>query len=156
MKAYFATFKLLGQSIVGSDFIILVAAMLTLFSLLATLWGKRNIKSRQASWKRKKNSNFTKFLMKSTNKFYTVFTTMITVFPLLGMLGTVFGLMGLDLSDGAQMDNIRTNFFVALTSTAWGIIFAVIFKLLNAFVEDDVEEQIEIAKKLLETDENLE
>ena len=51
---------------------------------------------------------------------YALFTTMITIFPLLGMFGTVAGLLGLDFDD---LENIKNNFFVALTSTAWGIIF---------------------------------
>lgn len=56
---------------------------------------------------------------------------MISIFPLLGMLGTVIGLLGLDLASG-DMDNIKNNFFIALTSTAWGIIFSVIFKVAHA------------------------
>ena len=78
-----------------------------------------------------------------------LFVTMISIFPLLGMLGTVIGLLGLDLASG-DMDNIKNNFFIALTSTAWGIIFSVIFKIAHAWISDDVEEQIEIAKKLAE------
>mgnify|MGYP003299639100 CR=1 FL=1 len=73
--------------------------------------------------------------------------TVISVFPLLGMFGTVIGLLGLDLTTG-DMENIRTNFFIALTSTAWGIIFSVIFKVFHAVIADFVEEQIELSKKL--------
>ena len=80
---------------------------------------------------------------------YTLFVTFISIFPLLGMFGTVCGLLGLDLSAG-DMENIKNNFFMALTSTAWGIIFSVIFKIVHAYYADDIEEQIEIAKKLSE------
>lgn len=57
---------------------------------------------------------------------YNLFTNGISIFPLLGMFGTVAGLLGLDLI-GGDMGNIRNNFFMALTSTAWGIIFSVFF-----------------------------
>ena len=95
---------------------------------------------------------FSKYLLDGTSRFYTLFVTMISIFPLLGMLGTVVGLLGLDLESG-DMNNIKNNFFIALTSTAWGIVFSVIFKLIHAFIADDVEEQIEIAKKLSEESE---
>ena len=72
---------------------------------------------------------------------------MITIFPLLGMLGTVSGLLGLDLANG-DMDNIKNNFFIALTSTAWGIVFSVIYKIINALFSSGIEEQIENAKQL--------
>ena len=55
------------------------------------------------------------------------------------MLGTVFGLLGLDLTNG-DMSNIRDNFFIALTSTAWGIIFSVFFKIFDALLNEDVED----------------
>ena len=70
----------------------------------------------------------------------------------MGMLGTVFGLLGLDLVNG-NMENIKENFFIALTSTAWGIIFSIFFKYINAVIEDFVEEQIDVAKKL--SDDNI-
>jgi len=107
------------------------------------------IKNRAADWKNVKNKPFTKFLVYCLSRLYTLFTTMITLFPLLGMLGTVCGLLGLDLAPD-NMDNIKNSFFLALTSTAWGIIFSVIFKVLNAFISDGVDEQITIAKKLSE------
>ena len=53
--------------------------------------------------------------------FYTLFTTFISIFPLLGMFGTVQALVGLDLT--GEMDGVKQHFFEALTSTAWGIIF---------------------------------
>ena len=63
------------------------------------------------------------------------------------MLGTVFGLLGLDLASG-DMENIKNNFFIALTSTAWGIIFSVFFKILDAVFLDDIEKQVESAMNL--------
>ena len=149
MGMYTNTFRMLGNSLRGNDFLILIAAIVTLFFMISSISMARAIKSRTKEWKEQKNIPFSRFLVRHLNKSYTMFTTMITIFPLLGMLGTVFGLLGLDLAAG-DMENIKNNFFIALTSTAWGIIFSVIFKLINAFISDFLEEQIEIAKKLAE------
>ena len=73
---------------------------------------------------------------------YNIFTAGISIFPLLGMFGTVSGLLGLDLVAG-DMTNIRNNFFMALTSTAWGILFSIGFKLLYAVSENFFNERIE-------------
>lgn len=52
----------------------------------------------------------------------------ITIFPLLGMLGTVIGLLG---SAGSEADDI-SNFLTALTTTFWGIVMSVITKGIEA------------------------
>ena len=65
------------------------------------------------------------------------------------MFGTVAALLGLDLSAG-DMTNIKNNFFLALTSTAWGIIFSIIFKILHAWKEYYFEKKIEESTKLME------
>lgn len=149
MGIYIDAFYKLKESILGNDFLILLAALVALTFMLTTLALANSIKRRTKEWKKNKNAKFSKFLLRGTSRFYTLFVTMISIFPLLGMLGTVIGLLGLDLASG-DMNNIKTNFFVALTSTAWGIIFSVIFKVLHAWIADNVEEQIEIAKKLAE------
>lgn len=90
---------------------------------------------------------FSKFLNSWLNVTYTLFITFISIFPLLGMLGTVMALLGLDLSVG-DMTNIKNNFFDALTSTAWGIIFSVFFKIIHAPFANYIENQIEDSKKM--------
>lgn len=83
---------------------------------------------------------------------YTVFVTSISLFPLFGMLGTVISLIELGnvfQMDGADMNGIKSEFFLALTSTAWGIIFSLAFKFINAFAQPPIENQIEKAKKIL-------
>ncbi len=77
------------------------------------------------------------------NSNYTLFITLISIFPLLGMLGTVIALLGLDMSTAEAISNAKNNFFGALTSTAWGIIFAVVFKIINARMFADVEDLIQ-------------
>ncbi len=74
------------------------------------------------------------------NKTYIMITSFITIFPLLGMFGTVASLLVLDMS--SDFDAIRDNFFTALTSTAWGIIFAVIFKIVDAVLLSAKTEQV--------------
>ena len=86
------------------------------------------------------------------NTQYTLFITLISIFPLLGMLGTVLALLGLDMSSAEAISNAKNNFFSALTSTAWGIIFAVVFKIVNAKffadVEDLIQRHLALIKKL--------
>ena len=80
---------------------------------------------------------------------YTFFIGIITIFPLLGMLGTVVALIavGANFQNGSNIDVGK--FFLALTSTAYGIIFSIIFKLLNFAVQPFIENQISKAKAVL-------
>ena len=86
------------------------------------------------------------------NSSYTLFITLISIFPLLGMLGTILALLGLDMSSAEAISNAKNNFFSALSSTAWGIIFAVTFKIINARffadVEDLIQRHLSLIKKL--------
>lgn len=84
---------------------------------------------------------------------YTVFIVLISLFPLAGMLGTVSALVTLDIS-GAT-DALKDNFFQALDTTGMGLIFAIFFKFVNAFLQPHIEACIAKAKRLLEKgDEN--
>lgn len=149
MEMYANAWNLLLKSITHNDFLILIAAIITVIFFVLTLAAKHAVITRIKEWKTKRNEKLSYIWFRALSFFYTIFTTMITIFPLLGMLGTVCGLLGLDLANG-NMENIKTNFFIALTSTAWGIIFSVLFKLLNSVIADGVEQQIENAKKLSE------
>ncbi|MBO4457398.1 MAG: MotA/TolQ/ExbB proton channel family protein [Butyrivibrio sp.] len=150
MRSYGDTLKLLLASIVTNDIIILIAAIVAVCLLVLTVVLSRLLRKSCGDAK-KKNKRIPKFWVSYTNMSYNIFITMISIFPLLGMLGTVFGLLGLDLASG-DMDNIKNNFFIALTSTAWGIIFSVIFKILHAVIASGVEEVLEIAKPMIEED----
>ena len=79
---------------------------------------------------------------------YTIFIVMISLFPLMGMFGTVSALLTLDIS-GATED-LKSNFFQALDTTGMGLIFAILFKFVNAFFQSHIEECIAKAKKSLE------
>lgn len=67
---------------------------------------------------------------------YALFTNLTAIFPLLGILGTVISLLPMVMS----MSNLTDNFFAALTSTFWGLIFAIGFKLCDAFLSSRIED----------------
>lgn len=65
---------------------------------------------------------------------YIFFLNLVAVFPLMGLLGTVLALI-------PMVEALETNFFfMALTSTFWGIVFAIVFKILNGPLQALVEE----------------
>ena len=135
------------QSISSNDYYLGIAAIITLVLLVLSLIFARAISKRLVMWRANRNVSFSRFLNSSLNISYTLFTTFISLFPLLGLFGTVTALLGLDLSAG-DMVNIKNNFFNALTSTAWGIIFSVLFKLVHAPFANYIENQIEDSKKM--------
>ena len=67
---------------------------------------------------------------------YTLYINLTAIFPLMGILGTVISLLGMvgDTSD------IQGGFFAALTSTFWGLIFAIAFKFLDGFISPQLED----------------
>lgn len=75
-------------------------------------------------------------MRKKANGVYAIFVNTTGIFPLLGILGTVISLIPLV----ADMSNLQSNFFAALTSTFWGLVFAIAFKFLDGFFAPRVEE----------------
>ncbi len=76
-------------------------------------------------------------LRRSMNASYVVYENLTAIFPLLGLLGTVVSLIPL-VDD---MGEVATGmFFSALTSTMWGIIFAIVFKVANGYVASGIED----------------
>lgn len=72
-----------------------------------------------------------------TNKHYSFYSNFTTIFPLLGMLGTVISLIFMTDSIGTAATE---SFFAALTSTFWGIVAALIFKVLDASISYKIED----------------
>jgi len=124
----------LFSSLGTSDGYILIFAVLSLVFLLTSLWLSRiidkDIKSNQPVTR----------VHQILSVFYTLFVTFISLFPLLGMFGTVRALLELDLS--GDLEIIKIKFFNALTSTAWGIIFSIIFKTIHALFQSWIETQL--------------
>ena len=136
----------LYHSIWNEDKLILIVACIAFGVALATIFGMGLLrKAKRKDWGIKP----IKFFHWFTRIAYTLELSLISSFPLFGMLGTVNGLLGLDLATG-DMENIKTNFFLALTSTAWGIIFSIGFKIFFGLFTDAIEEKIEWSKKELE------
>jgi chemotaxis protein MotA len=71
-----------------------------------------------------------------TGKLYSIFVNLTGIFPLLGILGTVVSLLGLV----ADSTDVTGNFYGALTSTFWGLIFAIIFKFLDGVISSRIED----------------
>lgn len=71
------------------------------------------------------------------NSKYAFFTNFTTMFPLMGMLGTVVALIPMVDKMGDQSTGL---FFTALTSTFWGIVAAILCKVLDAFISPIIED----------------
>ena len=79
-------------------------------------------------------------------KWYTLYGTITGIFPLLGILGTVTALLGM-VGDGTD---VTGGFFAALTSTFWGLVFAIVFKFMDSFISPTLEESERAAEVFLQ------
>lgn len=71
------------------------------------------------------------------NETYAAFTTLTTIFPLLGMLGTVISLLNMTDLIGTEATGA---FLGALTSTFWGIVAAIICKIMDTRISYKIED----------------
>lgn len=71
-----------------------------------------------------------------TGRLYSLFVNLTGIFPLLGILGTVISLLNM-VSD---MTQVQSNFYGALTSTFWGLVFAIVFKFLDGIIAAKIED----------------
>ena len=133
----------LAASIVTSDWYILAAAVAAVLCFVLVLWARKRVDADLKKWEAEQNLRFTRHIYNVLTIFYTLFITIISLFPLFGMFGTVSALLGLDLSSEAAISTAKNGFFDALTSTTWGIVFAVIFKLVNAVFATAIENDIQ-------------
>ena len=76
---------------------------------------------------------------------YTMFTMIIQLFTLLGILGTVAGLLValLSMNDISQSDQLLNGVRFALSSTMWGLILAILFKAFDVLIGSFWVEYIE-------------
>ena len=142
-------FDKLFTSITMIDVVICGFGMVAGALLIISIALAKGIQNGIIEWKKTNNPETLSFDFKYLIVIYDIFLAIISIFPLLGMFGTVMGLLNVDFTAG-NMDDVKTNFFTALTSTAWGIIFSIGFKLINSFFSSHIETQIEESKKLAE------
>lgn len=67
---------------------------------------------------------------------YTLYGNITGIFPLLGILGTVLSLIQM-VGNAA---NYQGSFYLALTSTFWGLVFAILSKAADTFLSARLEE----------------
>lgn len=63
--------------------------------------------------------------------YYHMFDTINGIFPLMGILGTIIGLLRMVGMDSAI---VMSNFTIALTSTFWGLVFSILYKAVDGIV----------------------
>lgn len=79
--------------------------------------------------------------LKEKEAFYgNVLMTILSVFPLMGILGTIISLLNM-----VDLDNtgVLLNFTTALTSTFWGLVFAILFRGLTTNLVSMMEQNVE-------------
>ncbi len=144
--------KILVQNFFGFDFLIFLVAGLNLLCFLAArryasrlyhqlhlvifLPKHRNDPEAAAQAVRAVSEEQLVSLRKRSEALYAVFANLTAIFPLLGILGTVLSLLPMV----ADMANMQQNFFAALTSTFWGLVFAIAFKVLDGFLSARMED----------------
>ena len=74
---------------------------------------------------------------KAAERSYSLYVGITSIFPFLGILGTVFSLIM--LAGGEMSVAVQESFFVALTSTFWGVFFAIIYRFLDATVSTKIQ-----------------
>ena len=146
--------EIIGRNLLGYDLIIFAAMFITVFLLVKAKDANKDLYSvlGEPCVKRKENGlklESKKKLKEASeaeimdirlkqDKLYGAFVTLVSVFPLLGMIGTVYALLKLDLSGSSN--SITNNFFGALTSTFWGAVFGVGFKIADCFLAPLIED----------------
>lgn len=86
-------------------------------------------------------ADYKKWTFFNLNLIYNIFIAIVSIFPLLGMLGTVLALLGLDFSSQDTF-GLQQQFFLALDTTAWGLIYSIVFKFLHSFAQTTIETAI--------------
>ena len=154
-------FSVIFMNFWGYDLIIFLAAAFTGFVFYSTkrsadrLHNKMNLKlyaPDSNSW-REAEEDATALreadiiaMRNHTGKLYSLFVNLTGIFPLLGILGTVISLLGLV----TDMQDVTGNFYGALTSTFWGLVFAMVFKFLDGVISPEIEDNEKSVQLYLE------
>jgi len=129
---------------------IIIVALINLIIYVSIIKKNRDITSmlaprkRRAELKNNRNSSVSvnetdiKNAIKSLNSFYTSYSNVVSIFPLLGMGGTVVSLLSLAQNSNSLSTVEMDSFFMALTTTIAGTICAVIGKIADSFISPDI------------------
>ena len=157
-----SVFKIIAQNILGFDMIIFIAAVLNficfyhtrlcanqlykMLHMMVFVPSHRRDPEELSRAIRNVDEEQVVYMRKRSQSLYSVYINVTSIFPLLGILGTVVSLLPMV----ADMANMQSNFFAALTSTFWGLVFAIIFKLLDGFLSSRMEDNEKSVQLLLE------
>lgn len=145
--------SVLWKNFLTYDFLVFLFAIATAAMLLLTL--KRanalfNVMNKIVYFPEKDSMRIVDDALKNVREFdvvylrrkmmasYSLFSNFIMIFPLLGILGTVLSLLPMVTTLGQTQ--MQANFFSALTSTLWGLVFAIVFKAIDGYVSGRVED----------------
>ncbi len=163
MQTQISLASVLWQNFLKYDFIVFLLAGITIFFLILSL--KRSnaffaIMNRTVYVPEEQSAELVKTAMQEVREYdvvllrrkmlsaYGMFANFIVIFPLLGILGTVISLLPM-VSQMGQAD-IQANFFGALTSTFWGLVFAIIFKAIDGWISGRIEDNENSARLYFE------
>lgn len=86
---------------------------------------------------------------KKGDRLYGIYISLTSIFPLMGIAGTVLALLMIKDFSSASLS---TNFTFALTSTFWGVVWGGICKVLEGFIEPKIyrnNEDLRIIRDIL-------
>ncbi|MDO5148460.1 MAG: MotA/TolQ/ExbB proton channel family protein [Oscillospiraceae bacterium] len=90
-----------------------------------------------------------KSIFNSLCVWHTICAVSISIFPLLGVLGTVAGLI---LSVNAEGSDVLNSLDVALETTFYGLLFAIILKFIDTLCPSMLIDRIDVAIDKIESD----
>ncbi len=125
-------------------------------SVLEKLISKRLGKPDAAERLGKDDFHRWEIMYRDATRWFHLFTGMISVFPLLGVGGTVLGIIPAVI----DLNNVQSSFALALISTLLGVLFAILFKFFEGYLSGNytlVSERIntltvDVARFLFEKD----
>ena len=71
---------------------------------------------------------------------YTLYANITAIFPLMGIFGTVCSLL-----NSTPGNDATNNFFIALDTTVWGLVFAIGFKFADSFISSKLDRALDEA-----------
>jgi len=160
------------NNLFGYDLLIILVAIFTLGYFLFVMWHSDKVyssiftqgympddefdeeeKKPPTKKELKEKKNNLRSMRETSEKYYSMFVNLTSIFPLMGILGTVIALI--PMVD--QLADMEGSFFVALTSTLWGLLFAIVFKMLDGILtprldrnERGIEDYLESLERKIE------